>query len=94
MLKHINDCQVFDRTDGVLPFLLLDGHGSRFKLAFLEYIHYDKHKWMVGIGVPNGTSIWQVGDSAKQISSFKMATVRAKTNFTAEEGRGSSPLHH
>ena len=37
ILKHIDDCCLFDRTDGVLPFLLLNGHGSRFELTFLKY---------------------------------------------------------
>ena len=81
MLKHIDDCCVFDRTDGVLPFLLLDSHGSRFKLLFLEYTNdmvEEGHKWCVCIGVPYGTSVWQVGDSAEQNGSFKMAMVRAK----------------
>ena len=83
MLKHIDDCCVFDRTDGVLPFLLLDGHGSRFELPFLEYTNdmaEEGHKRCVCIGVPYGTSVWQVGDSAEQNGSFKMAMVRAKMN--------------
>jgi len=60
MLQHIDDCCIFDRTDGVPPFLLLDGHWSRFKLLFLEYINNPMHTWKVCIGVPYGTSIWQV----------------------------------
>ena len=43
MLLHMDDCCIFDRTDGVPPFLLLDGHGSRFKLPFLEYINNPMH---------------------------------------------------
>jgi len=39
MLKAINKLNVFDRADGIPPFLLLDGHGSRFNLMFLEYIN-------------------------------------------------------
>ena len=81
MLRHIDNCCVFDRTGGVLPFLLLDGHGSRFELPFLEYINgvgEEGHKWRVCIGISYGTSFWQVGDSAKQNGSFKMAMVRAK----------------
>ena len=33
------------------------------------------------IGVPYGTSFWQVGDSAEQKESFKMAMVWAKTKL-------------
>ena len=84
MLLHMDNCHLFDRTDGVLPFLLLDGHGSRLELPFLEYINdmgEEGHKWRVCIGVPYGTSFWQVGDSAEQNGSFKMAMVRAKTKL-------------
>ena len=52
MLLHMDNCHLFDRTDGVLPFLLLDGHGSRFELPFLEYINdmgEEGHKWRVCI---------------------------------------------
>ena len=70
MLKHMDDCQVFDCTDGIPPFLLLDGHGSRFELPFLEYANDAAHIWKVRIGVPYGMNIWQVGDSAEQNGSM------------------------
>jgi len=35
----------------------------------------------VCIGVPYGTSFWQVGDSAKQNGSFKMVMVQAKVKL-------------
>ena len=35
MLKVIDKSEVFDRTDGIAPFLLLDGNGSCFDLTFL-----------------------------------------------------------
>ena len=92
MLKHIDDCEVFDQTNGIPPFLPLDGHGSRFKLPFLEYINDDKHKWMVCIGVPYGTCIWQVGDSAKQYGSFNMAIVRAKTAILQKKAEAHLPF--
>jgi hypothetical protein len=63
MLATIDGHDVFNRSDGVPPFLLLDGHGSRFDLTFLEYINNPATKWNVCIGVPCGTSYWQVGDS-------------------------------
>ena len=65
----------FNRTDGVPPFLLLDGPGSRFELLFLEYINNPMHTWKVCIGMPYSTHIWQVGDSAEQNRSFKMVMV-------------------
>jgi hypothetical protein len=66
MLRYIDEKHVFDRTTGLAPFLLLDGYGSRFELEFLEYIHSDETKWVVNIGLPYGTSYWQVGDSTEQ----------------------------
>jgi hypothetical protein len=38
MLCVIDRFKVFDRSDGIAPFLLLDGHGSCFELPFLMYI--------------------------------------------------------
>jgi hypothetical protein len=42
MLESINKLGVFDHSDGIAPFLLLDGHGSRFDLKFLRYINMDE----------------------------------------------------
>jgi len=78
MLRFIDKLNIFDRSDQVLPFLLLDGHGSRFELAFLEYITNKNNEWKVCIGVPYGTSYWQVGDSTEQNGCFKMALAKSK----------------
>jgi hypothetical protein len=45
MLKAMDDLQVFDRSTGLNPFLLLDGHRSHFELDFLEYINCNETKW-------------------------------------------------
>ncbi len=81
MLASIDKLGVFDRTDGVAPFLLLDGHGSRFDLKFLQYINSPRTTWNVCIGVPYGTSYWQVGDSTKQNRCFKMALAKYKRSL-------------
>jgi hypothetical protein len=39
MLAPIDKLKVFDRHDGVPPFLRFDGHGSHFDLKFLCYIN-------------------------------------------------------
>jgi hypothetical protein len=85
MLQFMDKLNIFDRSDGVNPFLLLDGHGSRFELPFLEYITCKDHKWKVCIGVPYGTSYWQVGDSAEQNGCFKMALTKAKRNLVEKK---------
>ena len=65
ILREIDYLQVFDQPGGKKPFLLLDGHGSRFELPFLWYITDEAHEWVCYIGVPYGTAVWQVGDSSE-----------------------------
>ena len=77
-LAHIDSFDVFPRSNGKYPFLLLEGHNSRFEIPFLEYVTNDAHQWMVCIGVPYGTAIWQVADSKEQNGSYKIALARAK----------------
>jgi len=84
MIKAIDNQHVFDRSDGILPFLLLDGHGSRFNLTFLEYINDTKIKGTkqnICIRAPYDTSYWQVGDNAEHNSCFKMFLSRAKSSL-------------
>jgi hypothetical protein len=93
MLKYIDDLQVFDRsTTGLNPFLLLDGHGSRFELQFLEYINREETKWHVNIGLPYGTSYWQVGDSTEQNGCFKMALAREKQALVTKKSEHALPF--
>ena len=87
-LKHMDDLQLFPRDDpNVKPFLLLDGHGSRLELPFLSYVNNEEHPWVVCIGVPYGTSYWQVGDSTEQNGSYKMAITKAKTELVLKKQR-------
>jgi len=85
MLEAIDELQVFDRSTGLNPFLLLDGHGSRFELEFLEYIHTEQSRWDCCIGLPYGTSYWQVGDSSEQNGCFKMALTKAKQELVRKK---------
>jgi hypothetical protein len=78
---HVLDSlQVFqkERSEGLRPFALLDGHQTRFELPFLSYINNPAHRWSVCIGVPYGTALWQVGDSTEQNGNFKMSMNRMK----------------
>ena len=66
-LKYLDKLNVFKwRQDGPTPFGLLDGHGSRIQLPFLECINSstpdEQRKWMFTLGNLNATDVWQVGD--------------------------------
>ena len=73
IFSRLDDLKIYDndRKNGLIPFVLLDGHQSRFDLSFLEYINDDDHLWNVTLGVPYGTALWQVGDSSQQNGKFK-----------------------
>ena len=83
---------VFDRSDGKVPFLLLDGHGSRIELHFLAYINDPAHKWVVCIGVPYGTALWQVGDSSEQNGAYMMALSVIKAMIIERKQERMMPL--
>jgi hypothetical protein len=76
--------ELFDRSDGINPFLILDGHGSRFDCSFLEYINSPLTPWSVCIGVPYET-YWQVGDLSEQNGSFKMELTVAKRDLLTKK---------
>ena len=54
--ETINHFQLLPRTPGFLPFVMLDGHGSRLELPFLKYINNKTTEWCVCLGVPYGTT--------------------------------------
>jgi hypothetical protein len=56
MLNALDRSGGFDRSNGIPPFLLLDGHASRVKL--LQYIYSEETNWNICIGLPYGTSYW------------------------------------
>jgi len=51
VIKTLDTLEIFDRLTGISPVLLLDGHGSRFQLPFLQYINDNAHKLAVLTGV-------------------------------------------
>ena len=84
ILETVDDLDVFDQAGGVTPFLCVDGHDSRFEFPLLSYVCNHLHIWTVCIGVPYGTALWQIGDSAEQNNSCSMASVVYKRE-TVEE---------
>ena len=83
---------IIDRKDGLKPFLLLDGQGSRFELLFLCYINNPQHEWATCIGVPYGTDLWQVGDTEQQNGTFKARLAQAKENLMEKRKKSLLPM--
>jgi hypothetical protein len=62
-LSKMDDYCVFNGRNWINPFLLFYGHDSQFEEPLLEYtLEFNRH-WTCCIGVPYGTSVWQLGDS-------------------------------
>ena len=80
IFRRLDEIKLFDnnRRLGVAPFVMLDGHGSRFHLEFLEYINDPKHKWNVCLGVPYGTALWKIGDAEQLNGILKILLTKAK----------------
>lgn len=56
IVHTLDTYNIFDRTEGKLPFFLIDGHNSRLSEPFVNYVNDIDHKWIVCFGVPYGTS--------------------------------------
>lgn len=58
ILRTIDTLGIYttERSQGIKPFLLLDGHGSRLSMEFLDYINDEDHEWVVCLGVQGGRS--------------------------------------
>lgn len=67
----LDDIGVYDRSHGVLPLLLMDGHNTTLDLPFLDYVRNDNHKWMVCCGLPRDTHLLNVAASQEFNGSFK-----------------------
>jgi hypothetical protein len=91
MLKKMDDPMLFDRSGGIKPCPLCDGHCSRFKEPFLEYTHEYDTPWGCCIGVPYGTSLWKLGDSQEQNGTFKMECKKSKAETARAKVRAGLP---
>ena len=78
--KNLDVLGVYDeeRERGLKHMLCVDAHGSRLDLSFLEYINNPVTKWAVYIGVPYGTSLWQVSYSTEHNRYYKMVSIQYK----------------
>jgi hypothetical protein len=91
ILQKMDDMMLFDRSGGVNPCLLCDGHISRFEKPFLEYIHASDTPWGCCIGVPYGTSLWQLGDSQEQTGMLNIECKKSKAETVREKIRTVLP---
>ena len=65
VFREMDDRKMFDRTEGRIHFVLLDGHGYHMALEFMQHANDPQNIWTVYIGVPHDTSLCQVGDSSE-----------------------------
>ena len=79
-------------TGGPLNFLLIDGHVSRLQLTFLRYMNHPDHPWIVCLGLPNGTELWQVGYAAEQNGFWKMSITKFKRDIVLLKTKMGLPL--
>jgi hypothetical protein len=78
MLQYMEQLEAFDRSDGVPPIVIFDGHNSRFGSEYLDYCNDEQHFWTPMLGVPYATNLWKVGDSPQQNGAFKIEPSRWK----------------
>ena len=96
-LDKLDELGIYPRVSGgPIPFILLDAHDSRLQVTFLEKINSriidDDPAWVVQIGLPNGTSLWQVGDSSEQNGLYKISMTRAKDELVLTKQRLEMPI--
>ena len=86
LFQYMDNQNLFPRREnGPLPFVLIDGHGSRFGLDFLSYINDPDHLWYVCLGLPYGTHKWQVADSEEQNGAMRCSIGNIKRKRLREK---------
>ena len=79
ILERMGSFNPFPRViSGPLTFLLLDGHGSQLELPFLSYTNHPDHPWILCLGLPNRTALWQVGDASGKMATIKFLSHSSK----------------
>ena len=58
----------------------------------MRYIVAEDTRWYVGLGGPNGTSKWQVGDSSEKNGCFKMRNAEYKQKIFEQYLRLNEPV--
>jgi len=85
----LDTLKIFNRSTGITPVLLLDDHGSRFQIPFLQYINNPDHLWAAIIGVPYGILLIEITYIMLMINyAWKLSFSRVNTNKAAIAERG------
>ena len=96
-LGKLDELNVYPRTrGGPIPCCLFDAHNTRLQMPLLEYANkknqYNDPAWLVSIGLPNGTSMWQTGDSSETNGSYKMSMTKEKDTLVLYKTRMEMPI--
>jgi hypothetical protein len=96
-LRKLDELNVYPRTQGgPIPCCLFDAHESRLQIPLLEYVNkknqYNDSAWVVSIGLPNGTSMWQTRDSSKQNGLYKVDMTKEKSSLVQYKTRMGMPI--
>jgi hypothetical protein len=92
IFEYMDELEIIPRVPGgPSPCVVMDGHGSRLDDIFLDYVLNENHRWYIGLGAPNATDIWQVGDSSEQNGTYKMYLSRGKEELIRKKTAAGLP---
>ena len=92
IFQALDKLDLMDRSTGATPMAILDGHQSRFHTDLLRYIHNEKHRWGLTVGLPYATNKWQIGDTIYQNGMFSMTLNRGGKYYL--NGNASTISYH
>jgi hypothetical protein len=87
--NYFDDIHLYDRSSGLQPFILLDGHCSCFDVELLDYIKDGRHQWRMSCGLPRDTHLLHIADSDEFNSSFKEEFTNVKQRLLDTRTRDS-----
>ena len=58
VFREMDDREMFDQTEGRIPFVLLDDHGSRAKLELAQRASDPHNLLTVRAYMPRGANLW------------------------------------
>jgi hypothetical protein len=67
------------------PCVIIDGYTLQMYKGFLTCINKPLTKWIIALGAPYGTALWQLHDDKRQNGAFKSALVNAKKKMNLKK---------